>query len=254
MFVFAEVPGKYTGLLMLFVFCTVWCSIELFRSRGVMQRVSAGLHLLMAVVMTLMVPRELWVPLRTLVGIPALVALFAAATAWFVVAAARPASAGTPARRHFAGHAAMFAAMTWHLAAMMVKHQGMAAGSGAGMGAPAVPSAVQGPVFWAAVAGVPFMVYLAVAGIAELVRAVAPARPTTPSAAHAGRVAAGTRAEGTTLVAARPLTEAACYAPAPGGAALRLHHLNGAAMNLGMFWMSTGLLVPIAPFLAVFAF
>jgi len=34
----------------------------------------------------------------------------------------------------------------------------------------------------------------------------------------------------------------------------RLEVLSAFAMNLGMFWMSTGLLVPILPFFAVLAF
>ena len=99
MFTFESVPVKFVGLIVLFVFCVAWGLVELARSRTAEQRVSAALHLLMAVVMLVMVPRELWVPLRTVVGLPALVVVFVACTLWFVWLAARPSAASASVRR-----------------------------------------------------------------------------------------------------------------------------------------------------------
>ncbi len=251
MFTFESVPVKFVGLIVLFAFCVVWSVVELARGRTAEQRASNALHVLMSVVMLLMVPRETWLPLRDLVGMPALIGVFVAGVGWFGWLALRPGrTAGE--RRHFAGHAAMFAAMAWHLAAMMVKHQTMASSGptpiapGAGMG-----GASSGPAWWAAVVGVPFMAYLLVAGVSDVVRALRPAPDRRPAAAlvHAG--APGTSAQPFAPTSA----EALCHEPHPAAhPTWRLHHLAGAAMNLGMFWMSTGLLVPVAPFMALFAF
>lgn len=85
---------------------------------------------------------------------------------------------------------------------------------------------MQAPVLVAWV-GVPFMAALLVMGARHLVAAAAP-------------------------VASPGLAMAACAEPRPAGsAAARAHDAAGAAMNLGMFWMSVGLLTPVLPGLAL---
>ena len=125
MFTVAAMPVKYVGLLLLFAWCAVWCVYELTRPQDARQRVSNVLHLAMAVVMLLMVDRATWMPLASVVGIPVLAGFFALATGWFVVRAIESRRAPRPVVAHLAGHAAMFGAMTWHLAAMGVKRAHM---------------------------------------------------------------------------------------------------------------------------------
>ena len=125
---------------------------------------------------------------------------------------ARPTDSGCT----HAGHAAMFAAMTWHLAAMAVKASARAElGMGPAMHQWMEQAGRPGRVLWVfALVGLPFMTYLLVAGALALWRALRPG-------AAAGR---------------------------------RLAALSDFAMNFGMFWMSTGLLTPILPFFAALAF
>ena len=137
MFSFEAMPVKFVGLLVLFVWCTVWCVYELTRPRqDNFQRVSNSLHLVMAVVMLLMVSRPVWSAFVAVVPLPVVVAFFAASTLWFaglLVRARRGSDRNILA--HFAGHTTMFAAMTWHLAAMAVKRpQMMPQPSGSPMG------------------------------------------------------------------------------------------------------------------------
>ena len=136
MFTFDQTPVKFVGLLVLLTWCTLWCAHGLARSRGARQRVGATLHLVMAAVMLAMVPKPVWTTLTGVVPVPVIAAAFAAATVWFVWLTAgapgRPTDSGsadsgsararpTDSGCTHAGHAAMFAAMTWHLAAMAVK-------------------------------------------------------------------------------------------------------------------------------------
>ena len=130
MFTFDQTPVKFVGLLVLLTWCTIWCARELARSRGARQRICDALHLLMAVVMLAMVPKPVWMALTGAIPVPVVVAAFAAATLWFVwLTAGAPGRSARPddaadhacAGRAHAGHAAMFAAMTWHLTAMAVK-------------------------------------------------------------------------------------------------------------------------------------
>ena len=196
MFSFEAMPVKFVGLLVLFVWCTVWCVYELTRPRqDNFQRVSNSLHLVMAVVMLLMVSRPVWSAFVAVVPLPVVVAFFAASTLWFaglLVRARRGSDRNILA--HFAGHTTMFAAMTWHLAAMAVKRpQMMPQPSGAPMGdmghdmgqpmGGAVPdpaawlasASAPGGILWVfALVGVPFMTYLLVAGILDLRRAFRP--------------------------------------------------------------------------------
>lgn len=224
MFNLHAVPGMFVGLLVLFAWCTLWGIVELVRSRTTMQRVSNALHLLMSLVMLLMVAPETWMPLRSL-GFPVLIAVFALAMAWFVALALRPVGAGEPpARAHYVGHALMFGAMVWHVSGMAVMSALM--GAGAGGHAMATPP----PMVAVAWVGVPLMAALLVMGVRHLVALVAPARSSL-------------------YVHAEPsLAMAGCREPRPAGSPLaRAHDAMAAAMNLGMFWMSAGLMVPLLP-------
>ena len=250
MFTLADTPVKFVALLALFAWCTVWCTYELTRRQDARQRISNAAHLAMAVVMLLMVARPTWAALTALVPTSALVAAFAVGTAWFGwLAVDGFRTADRRAGLHFCGHAAMFAAMTWHLAAMAVKaqhttgHHGMSDGMGHGAtGHGAQP----GTTMWVfALIGVPLMTYLlaaSVTAIRELVRPrVAELEQATTGAGRAVLTPAG--------------PERGCHeVRAVGSTAHRLAASCDFAMNFGMFWMSTGLLVPILPFFTVFAF
>lgn len=251
MFTFADSPLKVVGLLVLFVFCTAWSIRELGRTQDRVQRVSNALHLVMSLVMLLMVTPLTWHPVRQVLPPWLLTGVFAASVLWFVALAV----SRRGLRLHYAGHATMFAAMTWHLAGMQVRmatmtgtdplagppvhdhtahthaahtHAAMAeAGSGAG-----------DPMRIVALVGLPLMAYLLVAGLLDLVRALRAAPAPAPSRE---RVLVGAP---TPEIAAEP---AACHAPRPAASAgYRLAALAGFAMNIGMFWMSTGLLRPLA--------
>ena len=230
MFTFDQTPVKFVGLLVLLTWCTLWCAHGLARSRGARQRVGAALHLVMAAVMLAMVPKPVWTTLTGVVPVPVIAAAFAAATVWFVWLTAgapgRPTDSGsadsgsaharpTDSGCTHAGHAAMFAAMTWHLAAMAVKASARAElGMGPAMHQWMEQAGRPGRVLWVfALVGLPFMAYLLVAGALALWRALR-----------------------------------------PGAAGRRLAALSDFAMNFGMFWMSTGLLTPILPFFAALAF
>lgn len=302
MFAFDATPVRFVGLLVLFVWCTVWCSYELTRPQDVRQRVSNALHLGMALVMLAMVAPWSWQALVRVVPTPLLVALFGLGTAWFgwlAIGAVR-----NPGRRgatHVAGHAAMFGAMTWHLGAMAAMGVAMAEphddpGMGSGMsnggdmgdmgglshpmdmGQWMAEQSRPGGLLWLfALVGLPLMVYLLVAGINAVRRAFRPRVamidpcPCGPDctcgpecACQPGHPAAPVRelaliGAGASSANAAPTVPAAvnhsCHELRPiGSAKYRLSALSDAAMNLGMFWMSTGLLVPILPFFALLAF
>jgi len=250
MFTLADTPVKIVALLALFAWCTVWCTYELTRRQDARQRISNAAHLAMAVVMLLMVARPTWAALTALVPTSALVAAFAVGTAWFGwLAVDGFRTADRRAGLHFCGHTAMFGAMTWHLAAMAVKaqhttgHHGMSDGMGHGAtGHGAQP----GTTMWVfALIGLPLMTYLlaaSVTAIRELVRPrVAELEQATTGAGRAVLTPAG--------------PERGCHeVRAVGSRAHRLAASCDFAMNFGMFWMSTGLLVPILPFFTVFAF
>lgn len=251
MFTFADQPLKVVGLLVLFLFTTAWSTRELVQPQDRVQRVSNALHLVMSVVMVAMVLPLTWHPVRQVLPPWLLTGVFVASVAWFVaLAVSRPGL-----RLHYAGHATMFAAMAWHLAGMQVRMATMAgmapmAGSpmtGAPMGghtmhdhtAPSHAAMAGGAgdaMRIVALVGVPLMAYLLVAGVRDLVRALrpAPAPAQVPAPAPVLVGAAGS---------AEP---AACHAPRPvASPGYRLAALAGFAMNIGMFWMSTGLLAPL---------
>jgi hypothetical protein len=60
---------------------------------------------------------------------------------------------------------------------------------------------------------------------------------------------------GVMLAEAPATTTHSCHEVRPvGSVKFRLEQLSAFAMNFGMFWMSTGLLVPILPFFAALSF
>lgn len=246
MFTFADAPLKVVGLLVLFAFCTAWSLRELARPQDRVQRVSNTLHLLMSLVMLAMVTPLTWHPVRQVLPAWLLTGVFAASVAWFVAQAV----SRRGLRLHYAGHATMFAAMTWHLAAMQVKMSTMAsttapatqdhaahdhaAHTQAAHTQMSMASGPADPMWIVALVGLPLMAYLLVAGLLDLVRALRAAPASLPERTA---VLAG---------AGGPPAEAACHAPRPlASAGYRLAALAGAAMNIGMFWMSTGLLRPL---------
>jgi hypothetical protein len=291
MFSYADTPVKFVGLLLLFVWCTAWCGYELTRPQDVRQRVSNVLHLAMAVVMLLMVAPATWKMLTTVVPTLGLAAVFALAAGWFcwLAVASRRASGGR-GWLHFAGHATMFAAMTWHLSAMGAMAAAMSHGGGGGsgmdmgaggMGADGMadPSAPGRTMWLFALVGLPLMAYLLASSLRSLWQAARPVDPTVAAAScpcgpgcdcgpecscyatHARAasrepelVAAGSAAPPVRLEAPVVSTRT-CHEVRPvGSRTFRLESLAGFAMNFGMFWMSTGLLVPILPFFAALAF
>ncbi len=258
MFALADTPVKFVALLALFAWTTLWSGYELTRPQDVRQRISNVLHLVMAVVMLVMVAGPTWTALTAVLPTAALVAGFAAATGWFVwLAIDGFGSSDRRAGLHFSGHATMFGAMTWHLTAMMVKagsHSGMghdmphgatghdmSHGDMAGTGHDAVAQSQQpGGVLWIlALVGLPFMAYLLAASVAALRRVTLPR-----SVVSAASVAHGAGAPVRSCHQEREV----------GSRDYRLGAVSDFAMNFGMFWMSTGLLIPILPSFTAFAF
>ncbi|GAB3624032.1 hypothetical protein GCM10027418_21160 [Mariniluteicoccus endophyticus] len=247
MFTLADTPVKFVALLVMFAFPVVWCGWEVIRSRGVRHVISNVLHLLMAVVMLVMVPKTWWQPFHKVVPLPFLIGLFVVAALWFVgllIDSRRRGEEGLSL--HFVGHAMMMGAMAWHLSGMVAKMAQMKAGmepggmnhggmnhGGMNHGAASGPD----PMFWIAVIGVVFMSWLLFAAVKDLIEAVRPA-PRLESAPGA------------------PVLEVAgCHDPRPvGSLGQRLSALDGFCMNFGMFWMSTGLMVVLLPFFSVFSF
>jgi len=291
MFAFADTPVKFVGLLLLFAWCTLWSIYELTRPQDVRQRISNALHVVMAVVMLLMVAPITWNGLVAVVPTFALVGVFALSTAWFVWLAVDALRASD--RRgwlHFLGHAAMFGAMTWHLSAMAVMQaamshgMGMDMGSGTGMGGMdmgqwmAAQSKPGGTLWIFAFVGIPFMTYLLISSLRSLWQAVQPRTAVAEASCPCGPdctcgpecscwvnhtdatvrepelVASGSAAP-VRLAVAPAVSTHSCREVRPiGTAKYRLEVISAFAMNFGMFWMSTGLLVPILPFFALFAF
>lgn len=254
----------FLGLLVLFGWCVLWSGYESTRPQSTRRRISNALHLAMSVVMLLMVAGPTWSTLTAVLPTPVLAGLFALATLWFVrLAVAAGRSSGRAESLHFVGHAAMFAAMTWHLAAMAVMAVGMAGGQGGsghdhagghhhGGGMElgdwmTVQSGPGGVLWWFAVIGLPLMVYLLGASLRSLWLAG------TPSATAATPAADCTCRKEEHRVAT-PGHVFGCHEERPRGSAkFRLAALSDFAMTGGMFWMSTGLLVPVLPVIALLA-
>ncbi|MBK8447408.1 MAG: DUF5134 domain-containing protein [Micropruina sp.] len=291
MFTFADTPVKFLGLLLLFAWCTAWCGYELTRPQSGRQRVSNVLHLAMAVVMLLMVARPTWTMLVSVVPDAWLAIGFGLAGVWFIALSVQAFAGGERAAGWYSlGHAAMFGAMTWHLAAMAVMsaamagmggHGEMGGGMGGGMAGPmdmgawmAEQSRPGGTVWIIALIGLPFMTYLLVSSLHSAWLVTRPAAAThncpcgpgctcgTECACSATHRVAGQRTlvgpDGSAIaVADQPVAGMAltCHEVRPQGSTrYRLAHTADFAMNFGMFWMSTGLLVPLLPFFAALAF
>jgi hypothetical protein len=285
MFALADTPVKFVGLLILFAGCSLWSIYELTRPQDVRQRISNALHLVMAVVMLLMVAPMTWKGLVAVVPTFALVGVFALSTAWFVWLAV-DALRGSDRRGwlHFLGHSAMFGAMTWHLSAMAVMQaamstgMGMDMGSGTGMGGMdmgqwmAAQSKPGGTLWIFALVGVPFMAYLLISSLRSLWHAAQPRSAVAETSCTCGPECScsvnhadaalrepdlvGSGGAAPVRLAVAPVVSThSCHEVRPVGTAkYRLEHISAFAMNFGMFWMSTGLLVAILPFFALFAF
>lgn len=231
MFTLTAMPVEFVALLVLFSFTSLWELRRLAAARTPATVVSRGLHLAMSLLMLAMVPHQLWMPLHTALGLPVLLGVMVLGVVWFLVSALR--STGH-ARAHAAGCAGMFAAMVWHLWAMQVHmtHSmamsmppmaGMDHSSMEGMGSMGTMAGTGG-TDWMTTTSRPggVMWWFAVAGVVFVA--------------------------GLLWLAVRDLTR---VVHEPGH---RLGHLAGAAMDLGMAWMSTGLLVPVLPWMAALSF
>lgn len=292
MFTFDATPVKFVGLLLLFAWCTAWSLYEVTRPQDRRHRISHALHLGMAVVMLLMVARPTWRAVTAIVPTPVWAAAFGLATAWFgwlTVDAAR--ASDRPGRQHFAGHTLMFAAMTWHLAAMAAKMAGKASGmassgvahdmgghamagsahgasAGATAGGTAAGGAMPGAMGtmnadWMSAQSQPGGVlwWFALAGLPLmaylLVAAVAALRRAFAAApVDAGvLVSSGVQVDGGQAGGGQVSGGHSCDDGRPRRAATaRMAAASEFAMTGGMFWMSTGLLTPVLPFFALLAF
>lgn len=255
MFTLTDMPVKFVGLLILFAFSTIWSLYQLARRQNAPTLVSNLAHLAMAVVMLLMVPRALWQPFVAAIPLPVLVGFFGLVSVWFGYLGVRGVAAGGPLRRHgwhAWGHAGMFGAMTWHLGAML-SHRMAGAGhqppAGAGSGQSSMghgsmaqhvtasdPMPLQAAMpgdtaTLLAIVGIPFMTYLLAAAAWNLKTVVSPSVMIRDQAGH----------------------EAAGHGHYAAGSP-RLAALADFAMNFGMFWMSTGLMVALLPFFRALSF
>lgn len=227
MFTLTDTPGKFLILLVLFAFCAVWETVQVTRRPAVTQLISTLLHLWMAIVMLLMVPKNLWMPFASIIPMPVIIVTMVVGIAWYLFLGLRGFSARGDDPHgpwHHLGHAMMFAAMTWHLWAMHVKHSMMHHGH---MEHDHGSTGHDGVLWTAAIVGVPFMIHLLVAAIGNILQAVRGPRDTS---------------------------EAVCHAKPTGPLDFRLGALSMFAMNFGMWFMSTGLMTPLLPFMKIFAF
>ncbi len=292
MFSIADTPVRFVGLLLLFAWCTLWSVYELTRPQDARQRISNALHLVMAVVMLLMVAPITWTRLVAIVPTFALVALFTLSVVWFVwLAVDAMRRSDRRGGLHFFGHAAMFAAMTWHLSAMAVMAAARSPGMGSGMGSGSnmggmdmghwrMTQSMPGGTLWLfALVGLPFMTYLLASSLRSLWQAAQPATTIVagscpcgpdcscgsecscrvnhadPTVTEPELMAPGSASPLRLTVVTRAAATHSCHEVRPiGTTKYRLEVLSAFAMNFGMFWMSTGLLVPILPFFAVLAF
>ena len=210
MFALTDTPVKFIGLVVLFLFSTAWSLFQLSNRQTWPTLVSNIAHLAMSFVMLAMVPGALWQPLASIVGVPVLVGSFGVATVWFVGLGVRGLGTQPRWRQPHGWHAVGHAGMF----GAMTGHLAAMLGHGA-IGAGRI-----------AVIGLPLMAYLAVSALLHLKNAVLPGPDLLDHACHEladhGHYAAGNP---------------------------RLGALANFAMVFGMFWMSTGLLVPLLPVL-----
>jgi hypothetical protein len=224
MFTFANAPVTFAGLLILLTPATIWSAYELYRSRTSRQVLCNVAHLTMAFVMLVLVAAVVWQWFTKFVSIKVLIGIFLVAAAWFcwlaVDAIRNDFGHHSPAAQFF-GDAAMMGAMAWHLSAMAV---GAPHGAHLGHHHAHMSSRAGGELWIFAVIGLPLMAYLLVSAALNLAKGACPSlvRPAglDPADSRAHRPSAFARFE----------------------------------MNFSMFWMSTGFLVPILPFMSRLAF
>lgn len=226
MFTLSATPIEFCSLLALFTLSVVSEAANLRRANSSTGRVSSALHLFMAVMMLLMVPKSWWKPVESAFPIGAQIAVMALATCWFIMIALR-APAGH--RSHSLTCAAMFATMVWHLSVMKIHmdHMAMAMNHSTMSGAMSGTSMAQ-----------------------HQMGSAMPMAPTwMQTASQPGHQLWWLAVLGTVLVCVmlgvtiRDIT-----------AVIRTHtdvlaRLGEAAMCLGMAWMSTGLLTPFMPWI-----
>lgn len=161
---------------------------------------------------------------------------------------------------------------------------GMSNGNMGGMGGMGGMShsatASHGAMWWIAIIGVPIMTYLLVAAVLDLRKALLPraavrhdcacgdncacgpdcdcppaAVPTSTPERQLVLAGSGPDAVAPAIKLQPVVATASCHAPRPVGTPIyRLGALADFAMNFGMFWMSTGLLVAVIPFFAKLSF
>ena len=117
---------------------------------------------------------------------------------------------------------------------------------GSDMAAWMMAASKPGGVLWTiALLGLPFMIYLLGAALSDVRRALLPRAVT-----HAGG-----RGGADDTATSSDASAHSCHDERPVGTpSFRASALADFAMNFGMFWMSTGLLVPVLPFFAALAF
>ena len=237
MFTLSAVPVKFVGLLVLFAFTTAYEGWRTVRADSATGRTSHGLHLLMSVIMLLMVPKSWWVPFKSVVPVPVSIALMVVGVLWFARLALRGHGHG---RAHATGCALMFTAMVWHLAAMMVKMHNMTSMSGK-TGGSATPMPSMAGMDHGSMAG------------------MSPSPMASPMAGmdHSQMASGGHGTMWWMALIGIPLMAYLLWASFKALAVAftkpgqRVSALADFAMNFGMFWMSTGLLVSVAPFMGL---
>lgn len=237
MFTLSGNPVTLVGLLVLFGWCLVWTVRDLLASFGLLGAdrpahgawaitVSQCCHVVMSLVMLTMVTRSWWRPFSGALAEPVLIGIFGAATLWMAAMAVWRVSWLA------VGHTLMFGAMVWHLSAMASmagsasSHSSM--GSMGGMSSQDMSGQMGGQMSGLTLVtgiGLPLMAALLVLGVSGLVRVI------TARAPHPG-------------------TASCCHVAPTSRATARLSGLTDAAMGLGMFWMSAGLMAPLVPFMA----
>lgn len=256
MFTLSAVPVKFIGLLILFCFTTAYELLRTVRSRTVTGGVSAGLHLLMSVIMLAMVPKSWWKPLQQVLPMPVTIVLMAVGLGWFCWLTFR---AHPGHRMHPLGCAMMFAAMVWHLEAMQVMHSMMSHSTGNHMemssgGPTATPAMNHSGMDHSGMDH----------GSMGHDMGHASASPSPMAGMDHGSMghdmAAGHDVMWWFAIIGLPLMAWLLYAAVKGLVTAirepehRMVGLADFAMNFGMFWMSTGLLVPVLPFFSALAF
>lgn len=173
MFTLTETPVAFIGLLVLFGCSTLWTLWQLALPQNGPALVSNLAHLAMSVVMLLMVPQAVWQPFSAVIPLPGLVGFFGVFALWFVLWGVRGLRGDSLTRKHgwhALGHAGMFGAMTWHLAAMLGHGGQLAEHAHAGH------AGASDVALLFALVGVPFMIYLLAAALGNLRWVIMPGR------------------------------------------------------------------------------